>query len=36
MNDFVTKPVESSTLESKLGRYIKAPPAVKPPQEISV
>jgi len=36
MNDFVTKPVESSTLESKLGRYIKAPPQVKPVQEASV
>lgn len=31
MNDFVTKPVESSTLESKLKLYLKPPPQVHPP-----
>jgi len=35
MNDFVTKPVESSTLESKLSRYVRAPkpPAAAPSPE---
>jgi len=36
MNDFVTKPVESSTLESKLKRYLKAPAPMRPTQEASV
>lgn len=36
MNDFVTKPVESSTLESKLKRYLKAPAPMRPAEEASV
>jgi two-component system, sensor histidine kinase and response regulator len=35
MNDFVTKPVESSTLESKLKRYLKAPAPMRPAEEAS-
>lgn len=33
MNDFVTKPVEASTLEGKLKRYLKAPAPLRPAQE---
>lgn len=36
MNDFVTKPVESSTLESKLSRYLKAPSAARTISQASV
>ncbi|WP_413287612.1 ATP-binding protein [Bdellovibrio sp. HCB337] len=36
MNDFVTKPVESSTLESKLNRYIKPATSPRTSQEASV
>lgn len=36
MNDFVTKPVESSTLESKLNRYIKPVNTPRTSQEASV
>lgn len=33
MNDFVTKPVESSTLESKLKRYLRPAPPMRPTQQ---
>jgi len=36
MNDFVTKPVESSTLESKLKRYLKAPGPMHPIEEATL
>lgn len=36
MNDFVTKPVESSTLQNKLTRYLKAPPVAKTPSKEAV